>query len=186
MRHLRPVLMNHVLALALGATPLLAAAQEAPGAMPAAGSDACTVWARESAFAQSVADHDAAAFASFLHPDAVFVGGQGPTRGAEAITAEWAGLIAGKGVLLRWYPDAVDVGANGAVALSRGPYWMEFPEGPAEKRYLRGRFISTWLRDADGEWRVVFDGGAGDKPVPATADEVANLITARRDCPAAP
>src|SRR5690606_28663441 len=101
MRHLRPVLMNHVLALALGATPLFAAAQEAPGAMPAAGSDACTVWARESAFAQSVADHDAAAFASFLHPDAVFVGGQGPTRGAEAITAEWAGLIAGKGVLLR-------------------------------------------------------------------------------------
>lgn len=181
--------MRHALAL-----PLLwmlalpaASAQDAPSAAPAAtpASDACAVWAREAGFAQAVADHDAAAFASYLHPDAVFIGGNGATRGAEAIAAEWAGFIAGKGIALRWYPDSVDVGANGAVALSRGPYWMENPSAPPDKRYRRGRFISTWLRDADdGQWHVVFDGGAGDAPVPATADEIANLIATRQDCPA--
>jgi ketosteroid isomerase-like protein len=191
--------MRHTLALLmLLATPLASAAQDSapaaqdapatapPAATPAAApvSDACTVWARESGFAQSVADHDAAAFASYLHPDAVFIGGNGATRGAEAIAAEWAGIVAGKGIVLRWYPDAVDVGANGAVALSRGPFWMENPSAPPEKRYRRGRFISTWLRDEDGQWHVVFDGGAGDAPAPATADEIANLIATRRDCPA--
>ncbi|HTM70534.1 MAG TPA: nuclear transport factor 2 family protein [Luteimonas sp.] len=186
--------MRQGLAFVLFVAPFAAPAQEAPVApqpmapvaVPASApmSDACAVWARESGFAQAVAGHDAAAFASYLDQDAVFVSGGNATRGADAIAAEWAGLIAGKGVLLHWYPDAVDVGANGAVALSRGPYWMENPSAPPEKRYRRGRFISTWLRGDDGQWHVVFDGGAGDAPVPATADEIANLINGRKDCPA--
>lgn len=186
--------MHQRLAFVLLVAPFAASAQEAsaapqptvPVAVPASAavSDACAVWARESGFAQSVADHDAAAFATYLDQDAVFVSGGKATRGADAIAAEWAGLIAGKGVLLHWYPDAVDVGANGAVALSRGPFWMENPAAPPEKRYRRGRFISTWLRGDDGQWHVVFDGGAGDAPVPATADEIANLINGRKDCPA--
>jgi ketosteroid isomerase-like protein len=187
--------MRQVVALLLLVASFAAVAQEAPAdAVPAApaaepvaaaGSDACTVWAREAGFAQSVADHDAAAFASYLHPDAVFIGGDGSgTRGAEAIETEWAGIIAGKGNVLRWYPDSVDVGANGRVALSRGPYWMENPAAPLEKRYRQGRFVSTWLRGDDGEWQVVFDGGGGNVPKPATADEIANLIVARKDCPA--
>lgn len=177
--------MRQGLATLLLLLPLAAAAQAPADTTPAdtPPSDACVVWASETGFAQSVADHDAVAFAAYLHPDAVFVSGSA-TRGAEAIAAEWAGLVEGKGVLLRWYPDAVDVGANGAIALSRGPYWMENPVAPPEKRYRRGRFISTWLRGDDGEWRVVFDGGAGDAPVPATADEIANLIANRKPCPA--
>jgi ketosteroid isomerase-like protein len=181
--------MRHAFAFVLLVAPFAAPAQEAPAApapssAAAPVSDACAVWARESGFAQSVADHDAAAFATYLHQDAVFIEGGAATRGADAIATGWAGLIAGKGIVLRWYPDAVDVGANGAVALSRGPYWMEDPSAPPAKRYQRGRFISTWLRDADGQWRVVFDGGAGDAPVPATADEIANLMLMRKDCPA--
>lgn len=186
--------MRQVFAFVLLFAPFVAQAQEAPAApaaapaeaAPAAApvSDACTVWAREAGFARSVADHDADAFASYLHPDAVFIGGDGSgTRGAEAIETEWAGIIAGKSIVLRWYPDSVDVGANGRVALSRGPYWMEDPAAPLEKRYRQGRFVSTWLRGDDGEWQVVFDGGGGNVPKPATADEIANLIVARRDCP---
>ena len=177
--------MRIVFAALLFSAPLIVAAQDAPAPAPAAApvSDACKVWERESGFAQSVADHDAGAFASYLHPDAVFISGRA-TRGAEAIAADWAAIIEGKAIVLRWYPDSVDVGANGAVALSRGPYYMENPAAPPEKRYRLGRFISTWLRDADGEWYVVFDGGAGDAPKPATADEVANMIANRKPCPA--
>ena len=177
--------MTALSAAMLFATPLAAAAQEAPASAPATApvSDACKVWERERGVALAGADHDGAAFAGYLHPDAVFISG-GATRGAEAIATEWAGIIEGKQVVLRWYPDAVDVGANGQVALSRGPYYMENPAAPPEKRYRLGRFISTWVRDADGEWRVVFDGGAGDAPKPATADEVANMIANRKPCPA--
>jgi ketosteroid isomerase-like protein len=73
--------MRRIAALLLLVASSSAFAQEAPAA--AAGADACAVWAREAGFAQSVADHDAAAFASYLHPDAVFIGGDGSgTRGA--------------------------------------------------------------------------------------------------------
>ena len=152
-------------------------------ASAATADEACVVWARESGFAQSVADHDAAAFKAYLHPDAVFVdGGNRATRGIDAITEGWAGIIAGEKLVLRWYPDAVDVAADGALALSRGPYWMDFPNAPEDKRFLAGRFSSTWQRGADGQWLVVFDGGGGNVPVAATAAQVETLAAARKDC----
>lgn len=151
---------------------------------PGKAADACAVWERETGFAQTVVDHDAKAFAAYLHPGAVFIGGDGKgTHGRDAVVAEWAGLIDGKGLLLRWYPDAVDVSGDGNTALSRGPYWMDNPAAPAGKRYRIGRFISTWVRGGDGQWQVVFDGGGGNVPKPATQAEVEALAAARKACP---
>jgi ketosteroid isomerase-like protein len=172
--------------------PLLCAAHAAGAVEPVpqagAGNARCIVWARETSFAQAVADHDAAAFAEHLHPDAVFIGGDGsPTHGAAAIAGDWAGIIEGKGVVLHWYPDAVDVAADGKLALSRGPYWMEIPaaaDKPAvPTRYRSGRFVSTWLRGDDGQWQVVFDGGGGNVPVAASEAEIAALAAASKSCP---
>jgi uncharacterized protein (TIGR02246 family) len=143
----------------------------------------CDVWNRELSFAKAVADHDADAFAEHLLPDTTFIGGNDqPTTGRDAIASEWASLIAGKGIVLRWYPDAVHVAGNGAVALSRGPYWMENPAPDAKQRYLAGRFISTWLRDADGTWHVAFDGGGGNVPKPASAEDIERLEAGRKAC----
>lgn len=80
---------SFVLLLAWAVAPAHAAA---PGTMRQA---ECAVWQRETSFARSVADHDAAAFAEHLHPDAAFGVSGTPTRGREAITREWAGLIEG-------------------------------------------------------------------------------------------
>lgn len=143
----------------------------------------CEVWNRELSFAQAVADHDNAAFAEHLLPDSTFISGNDqPTAGRDAIAAEWAPLIAGKGILLRWHPEAVHVAGNGTVAISRGPYWMENPAHGAKQRYLAGRFISTWLRDASGTWHVAFDGGGGNVPQPASAEEIARLQAGRKAC----
>lgn len=166
-----------LLAVSVVLFPLAQARAQAP-------SDPCIVWEREAGFARSVADHDPEAFASYLHPDAVFIDGRNqPTRGAGTIAGNWSGIIEGKDVVLRWYPDSVDVGANGRAALVRGPYWMEIPAAPPEQRYRRGRFVSTWLRGEDGQWQVVFDGGGGNKVVPATADEIAELGASQGACP---
>ena len=68
--------------------------------------DECAVWARELSFAQSVADHDAAAFAAHLHPDAAFGASRAePTRGRDAIARRWAGIIEGKAVGAGLVPD---------------------------------------------------------------------------------
>ena len=88
--------------------------------------DECAVWQRELSFAQSVDNHDAKAFAAHLHPGAVFAAGtENPIRGGDAVLKNWAGLIEGRPLRLRWRPNIVNIGGNRNVAISRGPYLLE-------------------------------------------------------------
>ncbi|MEL1265103.1 nuclear transport factor 2 family protein [Pseudoxanthomonas putridarboris] len=169
----KAVTLASVLGLALSASAAQATLPPTPV------SDECAVWQRELSFAQSVADHDAGAFAEHLHPDAAFGVGRKPTRGREAITKEWAGLIDGSALKLSWYPVVVTRGADGAAVYSSGPALYEDP-GTGEARL--GRFGSVWLRGDDGRWRVVFDDGIA--PAPADAAAVQRFHEGRKaECP---
>lgn len=141
---------------------LLAAATATPHA-----ADECAVWRREMSFARSVAEHDAAAFAEHLAPGAVFaVGTPKPTRGAEAIAADWAGIVRGDGLRLQWYPTATTV--SGDLAWSTGPALFERTDG-REPRLARSSFQSVWQRQPDGQWRVLFDTGTSPQPIDEAA-----------------
>jgi ketosteroid isomerase-like protein len=144
----------------------------------------CEVWARELGFARSVAEHDAAAFAEHVHPDAAFNSGKPePLRGRETVAAAWADIVAGKGLLLSWYPSRVTIGGVPDVAWSSGPALFEWPDRPPAQRYAIGTYHSVWHRDADGTWRIVFDEGAG--MAPATEADAARFRAQRRvACPA--
>lgn len=132
----------------------------------------CAVWAREVAFAKSVADRDAGAFRALLHPDVVFFG-PGPIRGADAAAASWAGIVA-EGAL-RWHPREVVVAGDTGVAYSRGPYWFPDTSPDATAPYAVGQYLSTWIRGADGEWRILFDGAGASPPRPATEEQLAEM-----------
>lgn len=194
--------MNRHLWIALAvlgtAQPVLAAepaATPAPAAAPAApeapvikmSADECAAWERERSFAASVEAHDAKAFRAHLHADAVFIDGRGGiTRGADAVTEAWAGIISGQEMVLRWYPEVVTIAGKPGIALSRGPYWIENPTPGANPPYVVGQFISTWVRGPSGQWQILFDGGGGNRPQPATAEQVAQLKAGlARSCPGA-
>ena len=138
----------------------------------------CTVWDREVAFAKSVAERDADAFRALLHPDAVFFGPD-PIRGAEAVAASWAGIVsAGE---LRWHPRSVVVAGDTGVAYSRGPYWFPDTSPGATAPYAVGQYLSTWIRGADGEWRILFDGAGSSPPRPTTEAQLAEMTAALSD-----
>jgi hypothetical protein len=164
---------------AIAASTAAAPATEAP--MTTA---ECAVWQRELGFAHSVADHDARAFAQFLHPGATFVSDGGIARGAAAVIADWTPLVKGDGVRLRWHPERVVIGGDPDTALSMGPYWYDDPGQKAEPRFRVGRFISTWKRDRHGVWHVLFDGGGGNRAEPATTAQL-HALQAKlpRSCP---
>ena len=171
-----------VLACCLG-LPAVAAAQAPAPPVTVHNDTECEVWARELGFARSVATHDAAAFAAFLHPQAAFnTGHPAPTRGRDAIARDWVDVIAGKGLELSWYPTRVTVGGRGDIAWSSGPALFERPQADPGRRHSIGQYQSVWQRDGDGVWRVVFDHGVGIKP--AGEDEVKAFHAGRReDCP---
>lgn len=143
----------------------------------------CEVWARELSFAQSVADHDAKAFASHLESDAAFGASlQEPTRGRDAIARRWAGIIEGKRFKLAWYPTRTTIGGVGDIAWSSGPSLFEDLDPNAKERYRIGAFHSVWHRGRDRVWRVLFDDGVDPKP--ATEAQVAQFRAGRQAaCP---
>ena len=161
---------------------LLPVAAAAAPSVPRLTAEECAVWKRELGFARSVAEHDAAAFAAHVAENAAFgASTPEPNRGRDAIVKNWAGLIEGKRVLLRWYPTRVTM-APGVddVAWSSGPSLFEVLDPKAKDRYRIGAFHSVWHKDADGVWRVLFDDGV--EPRPATAEEVRAFEAGRADC----
>ena len=166
--------------IAQAAEPAVPAPAPAPpptaAAAPAMSASECAVWNREISFAASVENHDAKAFAEHLHPGAVFLGGNNkPKRGSEMIAGAWAGIIQGDGGVLHWHPDTVVIGGDSNVALSRGPWWIADTSPDAKAPFVIGSYVSTWVRDRKGVWHVLFDGGGGSEPKPASADDIAKL-----------
>jgi ketosteroid isomerase-like protein len=111
------------------------------------------VEAREIAFAKTMADRNLEAFLTFVSPEAVFFNGNEPLRGRDAIARGWAPFFDGAAAPFSWHPDVVEVLESGGLALSSGPV----RDASGEEV---GRFNSIWRKDADGQWRVVFDKGS--------------------------
>jgi ketosteroid isomerase-like protein len=133
--------------LALGLLP-------APGqGQDPAGDPAAEVRAREIAFAQTMANRDHDAFLTFVSEEAIFFSGNTPLRGRETVGRAWAPYFEGPNPPFSWHPDLVEVLESGTLALSSGP--VLDPSGQEV-----GRFNSIWRKEADGQWRVVFDKGS--------------------------
>lgn len=110
------------------------------------------VHAAETAFAQAMADRDFEAFAAHIADDAIFVNGREPLRGKTVILADWKKYFDGP-VPFSWKPETVVVLDDGSLAQTKGPVF-----DPSGKPILE--FRSTWRREPDGRWKVVFDDGA--------------------------
>ena len=73
-------------------------------------------------------------------------------RGKAAILAAWGKYFEGAQAPFSWRPETVVVLDGGQLAQTKGPVFD--PEG---KPIME--FRSTWRRDPDGRWKVVFDDG---------------------------
>jgi len=106
----------------------------------------------ERAFARSMAERDAAAFARHLSEQAVFFGGARVLNGKAAVTAGWQRFFEGQEAPFSWEPDLVVVTADGMLAHSTGPVRNAAGQPIA-------RFNSVWRLEPPGTWRIVFDKG---------------------------
>ena len=134
--------------LAAVVTAVGAAAPESMATLAAQVRDA------ENAFAKSMADRDLQAFASHVADDAVFFGNQGALRGKAAVIEAWQAFYEGPDAPFSWESADVQVLESGKLAHSSGP--VRDPSGK-----VVANFNSIWRREANGQWKVVFDKGCG-------------------------
>jgi pimeloyl-ACP methyl ester carboxylesterase/ketosteroid isomerase-like protein len=111
------------------------------------------VRAAEIAFAKAFADRDQARFFSFVADDATFLGPRRTLRGKAQVVEVWSTFFKGPEAPFSWGPDRVSVSADGTLGLTNGPVY-----GADGK--VSGAFMSTWRKQPDGTWKIVFDGGA--------------------------
>lgn len=154
MRERIPVTLALCAALALPLTPV---------ATDAATPDELVgqVRAAETAFAQTMAARDHAAFGDFIADEGVFFGSHATLRGAAAVREGWKRFFEGAEAPFSWLPETVEVLPSGTLALSSGP--VLDPSGAQA-----GVFTSIWRLEADGKWRVVFDRGCPPCACPET------------------
>lgn len=115
----------------------------------------------ETAFAKAFADRDKAAFFAFVADDAYFLTRKGTLNGKEEIKAVWSKYFADAKAPFSWKPERVVANAAGNLGLSTGP--VTDADGTQVSV-----FSSVWQKQADGSWKIIFDGpGAPTCPPPA-------------------
>ena len=62
-----------------------------------------------------------------------------------------------KKVSLTWKPDFVDVSASGDLGYTYGKYLYTVTDSTGDKKEYRGVFHTVWKKQADGNWRFVWD-----------------------------
>lgn len=137
----------------MASLPFLASCSTAPRAVaPEAAQE--QVRAAETAFADTMARRDLAAFDRFVAADAVFINGGSPLRGRERILAHWSRFFQAPQAPFAWRPQLVEIAGDGRLGYTEGPVTA----GDA----VIARFYSTWQQQADGSWHVVFDNGIAE------------------------
>jgi ketosteroid isomerase-like protein len=111
------------------------------------------VRATEMAFAKAFADRDVKKFFSYLADDAQFLGQRKIMNGKQQVVAVWSEFFKPEVAPFRWEPERVVTNAAGDLGFSSGPV---FDEAGAQV----GTFTSTWVRQPDGSWKILFDGGS--------------------------
>lgn len=134
----------------------------------------------ETGFSRAAEARDREAFLGFVDPDARFLYAE-IVAGRDAIGAAWARALSSDGPLMRWRPAMVAVSADGQLAVSRGPYRATSVDADGRTVQRWGHFISTWRRNAEGRWLVLFDTG-GDDGMEPTAEDIA-VLESEPACP---
>jgi ketosteroid isomerase-like protein len=123
-------------------------------ALPASAADRVEeVRATEIAFAKAFADRDAKKFFSYLADDAQFLGRRNTMRGKQEVIAGWSEFFKPAVAPFRWQPERVVTNAAGDLGFSSGPVLDE-------AGVQIGTFTSTWVRQPDGSWKILFDAGS--------------------------
>jgi ketosteroid isomerase-like protein len=142
----------------LVALGVLALAQAQTPDLPAA---VAAIMNADREFNRAVADRSRERFLTFIAETAVFNGGTpNEARGHKAILESWSAFFEKDGPTLTWEPTRGEVLVGGDVGVTIGSWVRKGRTPDGKPTEARGQYTTTWLKQKDGSWKVVFDTGS--------------------------
>ncbi len=111
-------------------------------------------------FARATAERGAEGWASFFTEDAVMMpGGSFPVVGRPKILETMTPVFANPGYSLTWEPDSAEVADSGDLGFTVGQYVSTSRDGDGNPVVSKGKYVTIWKKQADGQWRAILDIG---------------------------
>ena len=112
-------------------------------------------------FNQAVAEKNREKFAALIVEGAAFnVGQAAEAHGRDAIVKSWAAFFEKDGPTLTWAPTTAEVLVGGDVGVTFGEWVRRARSSDGHTTETRGQYTTTWLKQPDGTWKVIFDIGS--------------------------
>lgn len=97
-------------------------------------------------------------FLSFFAPDtSVYPPGMPIATGAAAIKTMFTQMVAMPGFSIRWTANTADVAGSADLAYTAGTYEMTLNDPAGRLIKDIGKYVTTWKKQPDGQWKVVAD-----------------------------
>ena len=125
----------------------------------------------EARFAKDVLERGGAAFAAWFAEDGVALGnGAAPLIGKVAIakSAAWDPKV----YQLVWTPTEAMMGPSGDMGYTWGHFEGHSKDANGFPVTTKGRYMTIWRKESNGEWKVVLDAGANE---PADAGDCCKM-----------
>ena len=140
-------------------------AQEKPNPLtnPTMNAGKMLLYDLEARFAKDVLERGGAAFADWFAADGVALGNAAmPLIGKVAIqkSANWDPKV----YQLTWTPTDAMMGPSGDMGYTWGHFEGHSKDAAGTDATVKGRYITVWKKQADGQWKVALDAGANEPP----------------------
>jgi ketosteroid isomerase-like protein len=109
-------------------------------------------------------------FLSYYAADAsVYPQGMPLATGSDAIRDELGKMASMPGFSLQWSAAKADVSAAGDLGYTAGTYQMTMNDAAGKPMMEKGKYVTVWKKQANGQWKVTDDIFNADAPPPAPA-----------------
>jgi ketosteroid isomerase-like protein len=97
----------------------------------------------------------------FMADDVILLRGK-PVFGKEAVRSTIKSDWDDPTYSLSWEPKHVELFKSGKMGHTSGRWTYKGTNEKGEKLTLHGDYLTVWQKQADGSWKVIYDGGTPD------------------------
>src|SRR5450432_1055834 len=144
------------------ASPTQTPQAQAPQAQsPPAPATEATLLQTDRDFNKATKDKGLEGWMQFMADDVILLRGK-PVFGKDAVRATIKSDWEEPGYALTWEPKQAELFKSGKMGHTSGRWTYRGRNEKGEKITLQGDYLTVWQKQADGSWKVIYDGGTPD------------------------